>query len=198
MIQRHSQLHSHYWKEYRGELKGSKLNIELDYHVSCMSAQTGTGTISSPSVSWPLTICTRKRHSYSSLIWWRQGLNLIGSLSDLGAFFVSRLKLSHAERGGSMTMGLRGADKMELVWFKHTCCATRMALWNLAKAIVHTKCKHHIIEKWVKTGLPECISYAEMEGSPADLALRADSEDTPFTGNIYSQAKNQHFIHDSE
>ena len=33
-------------------------------------------------------------------------------------------------------------------------------------------------------GLPECISYAEMEGSPVDLVLRADSEDTPFTGNI--------------
>lgn len=43
----------------------------------------------------------------------------LDSLSDLGAFFVSRLKLDHAERGGSMTMGLTGDDKMKLVWFNH-------------------------------------------------------------------------------
>jgi len=47
-------------------------------------------------------------------------------------------------------------------------------------------------------GMPECISYAEMEDSPVDLVPRADSEDIPFTGNIYSQAKNQLFIHDSK
>lgn len=69
------------------------------------------------------------------------------------------------------------------------CPATQMPLWNLAKAIAQTKYKCHIIEKWVKMGMPECISYAEMEDSPVDLVPRADSEDTPFTGNMYSQAK---------
>ena len=32
---------------------------------------------------------------------------MIGNLSGLGTFLVSRLKFSHAERGGDLTVGLR-------------------------------------------------------------------------------------------
>lgn len=36
--------------------------------------------------------------------------------------------------------------------------------------------------------------YAWLEDLPADPVPKADPEDTPFTGNVYSQTKNHHFI----
>ena len=65
------------------------------------------GFSSPPAISWPLTICVSKRHSSSFYSRWRQGWKLMGTLSSLDTFLVSRLKLSHAERGTGRATGLR-------------------------------------------------------------------------------------------
>ena len=105
IIQRLSQLHSAPPKGLQGDLKRPN---ESDYQVRSTSALIGNGSFSSSrGVSWPLTTCVSKRHSSSFHIRRRQGEKLIGNLSGLGAFLVSSLTLSHAEKGGGGTTGLR-------------------------------------------------------------------------------------------